>query len=129
MSSHAHQFLFNREAPTPLIERLGLWRTVSGHGDADFLSRLCLEPFREQLKQCGANAAPPVCRRHEDVLDLARTAVTRCPMSRDVTDDRIVGQCHIPDSREESLVWMVLASQVGGHARFRRTVECGGESA
>jgi hypothetical protein len=58
---------------------------------------------------------------HKEILHFALAAVAVRPMTRDIADHLIAIKRHVPRSRKQRLLWMVLAVEVRFHARIRRT--------
>ena len=101
-----------RRRADALIERLGGRRAVRSDTHADSVSLLIHEPLRKQPKQRRGDTLTPIGRRYKEILHLTCTAVARRSMSRDVADDVRAGQCQISDSRQQSLLRVMLPIEV-----------------
>ena len=112
--------LVERRCALTGVERLG-HRAVGIHIDAHLRDMLLSKPTCEQSNHRGGNSSPPIAWRDKEILQLALAVVPMCPVSGNVAVDRSASPRHVPDAREQRLLRMVLALEVGGHARIRHT--------
>ena len=101
-----------------MVETLG-GRVANVH--ANLGGRVLLEPAGHEPEQAARNPPPAEFRRDVELLHRASAAVAGREVARDVPDHRPISQRHIPRSGREGPLGMVLAPEVGGHARVRRT--------
>ena len=99
------------------VERLSLRRAVSGNPNTNSLSTVCLERLRQQPKQSCCNPAPPILRHNKKILNFALETVTRSAMPGDVANYSIIDHSHIPYSRGQGLLRMMLPLKVSSHSR------------